>query len=354
MKYLDSIYIDGFRGFKDFKLTDIKDVNILVGENNSGKTSLLEAIHILEYPGEIGHYINVCRQREGKGKITPYSIFENSLRKDNIQPYKKVDINAEIKGRTVGSHIKVEKLQVIKSDFNSREVSGFEGVIAYNDGDNSLNSYENRIYIDDDTDKLRISKANSFSPIKITRVMPFDHIDKIMETKIIKEGKKQEIIDALNIFDREIIGFETIKEDNEIKTYVQHRTTGLLPISAYGDGLKKAVYLSSIIADAKGGILLIDEIETALHYSAMKDVFKWLIKATNEYRIQIFATTHSSEALDALLESAREYKGERYLEESINIITLKKGYGYYDTKVRVLDGNKAYKFREDFNMELRG
>ncbi len=354
MKYINSIYVDGFRGFKDFELSNLKDINILVGENNTGKTSLLEAINILEYPGEIGHYINVCRQREGKGKISPYSIFENSLSKDNDNLYNEVDINSKINERAVGSHIKVENVQVIKSDSNSREVNAFEGVISYSYGDHPLDTNESRLYIDDETDKLTISRANSFSPIKITRVMPFDHIDKIMETKLIKEGKKQEIIDALNIFDKEITGFETIKEDREIKTYIQHKSTGLLPISAYGDGLKKVVYLSSIIADAKGGVLLIDEIETALHYSAMKDVFKWLIKATNEYKIQIFATTHSSEALDAFLESAMEFKGEKYLEESINIITLKKGEDYYQTKVRVLDGHKAYKFREDFNMELRG
>lgn len=352
MKYIESIHIDGFRGFKDFRLSDLKDINFLAGENNTGKTSLLEAIHILEYPGEIGHYISVCGKREGMVNVSPYNIFENSIRKNNSNLVKEIEIEASINKKDVGSLIRVENVQVMKILPRKSEVKAFEGVIEHYGED--FSTYENKLYIDEETDRLIISNKDSYSPVKITRVMPFDHIDKEILNIVIKEGKKQDLIDAIKIFDKEIIGIETIKEDNEIKTYIQHKTTGLLPISAYGDGLKKVVYLSSVIVEAKGGILLIDEIETALHYSAMEEVFKWIIEAANSYKVQIFATTHSQEALDALLESAMEFKGEEYLQESINIITLKKGDEYYETKVRVLDGLKAYKFREDFNMELRG
>lgn len=352
MRYIESIHINGFRGFKNFELTNLKEINVLVGENNTGKTSLLEAIHILEYPGEIGHYISVCGQREGKGNTSHYNIFESSLSRDNSKASKELEISANIKNNDVGSFIRVGNLDVIKTLPTKLEVKAFEGIIQYYG--ESYSTYEKELYIDEETDKLVISDKNSFSPVKITRVMPFDHIDKEIINIVIKEGKKQDLIEALKIFDKEIIGIENIKEGNEIKTYIHHRTTGLLPISAYGDGLKKVVYLSSVIVEAKGGILLIDEIETAIHYSALREVFKWMIEAANQYRVQIFATTHSAEALDALLECAMELKGEKYLEESVNIITLKKGDDYYNTKVRVLDGHESYKFREDFNMELRG
>ncbi len=352
MRYINSIHINGFRGFKDFELSDLKDINILVGENNTGKTSLLEAIHIMEYPGEIGHYVNVCRQREGKGKTSHYNIFENSLSKDNSKVLKEVEISANIENFKNSIYIKVENIDIIKSSSKSSIVKAFKGVIEYYSNRNLTS--EKKLYIDEETDSLSINKAESFSPVKITRVMPFDHIDKEIVNIVIKAGKKQDLIDALKIFDKEIIGIENIKEGNEIKTYIDHKTTGLLPISAYGDGLKKVVYLSSVIVEAMDGILLIDEIETAIHYSALREVFKWMIEAANQYKVQIFATTHSSEALDALLECSMELKGDKYLEDSVNVITLKKGDDYYNTKVRLLDGHKAYKFREDFNMELRG
>ncbi|WXR60284.1 hypothetical protein WG909_08135 [Peptostreptococcaceae bacterium AGR-M142] len=83
-----------------------------------------------------------------------------------------------------------------------------------------------------------------------------------------------------------------------------------------------------MIINARDGILLIDEIETAIHHGALEEVFKWFI--------------------DALLESAMNYKGSNYLKDSINLITLKRGNDYYDTKVRVLDGFSAYEMRENF------
>ncbi|WIV13283.1 AAA family ATPase [Proteiniborus sp. MB09-C3] len=354
MKYIDSVYIDGFRGFKDFKLSNLKDINFIVGENNTGKTSLMEAINILEYPGEIGHFINVLRQREGFDLSTPFHSFENSLSKNNFNGYKNVQIEAIIKNKSIICNVHVLPFETIKSGSFKPKVKAFEGFIAYEEIDFEANRFENKLYIDEETDRLKVTDSDSFSPIKMTRVMPFDHVDKEIINGVIKKGKKSEIIEVIKLFDKDIIGIETIQEENGVKTYIQHKTTGMLPISAYGDGLKKVIYLSSGIINTKEGVLLIDEIETAIHYNALKEVFEWIIEAANRYKVQIFATTHSSEALDALMECAMGLKGEQYLKESINIITLKKGDDYYHTKVRVLDGLEAYKFREDFNMELRG
>ncbi|MFM6100144.1 MAG: AAA family ATPase, partial [Dolichospermum sp.] len=44
---LKSIKIENFRCFKSFELQQLGRINLLVGENNSGKTSILEAIQLL-------------------------------------------------------------------------------------------------------------------------------------------------------------------------------------------------------------------------------------------------------------------------------------------------------------------
>ena len=41
---LKSVKIENFRGFKSFELQQLGRINLLVGENNTGKTSILEAI----------------------------------------------------------------------------------------------------------------------------------------------------------------------------------------------------------------------------------------------------------------------------------------------------------------------
>ncbi len=57
---------------------------------------------------------------------------------------------------------------------------------------------------------------------------------------------------------------------------------------------------------AKNGIFLIDEIETSIHFSALSKVFTWLIKACKINKTQLFVTTHSLEAVDAMLEADSE------------------------------------------------
>lgn len=47
---LDNVTIDGFRGLRNLRLDDLGHFNILVGANDSGKTSVLEALSILCKP----------------------------------------------------------------------------------------------------------------------------------------------------------------------------------------------------------------------------------------------------------------------------------------------------------------
>src|SRR5438270_11166835 len=51
-KMISSIKITGYRGFSDFEMSGLERVNLLVGTNNSGKTSALEAIFLLISRGD--------------------------------------------------------------------------------------------------------------------------------------------------------------------------------------------------------------------------------------------------------------------------------------------------------------
>lgn len=49
---LRDLRIKNFRGFRQFSMSGLGRVNLLVGTNNCGKTSVLEAIHIFSTPGD--------------------------------------------------------------------------------------------------------------------------------------------------------------------------------------------------------------------------------------------------------------------------------------------------------------
>ena len=44
---LETLRLDGFRRFESFQLTGLRPVNVLVGQNDCGKTSILEAVELL-------------------------------------------------------------------------------------------------------------------------------------------------------------------------------------------------------------------------------------------------------------------------------------------------------------------
>jgi len=59
---LQSLKIEGFRGFQNFEMANLGRINLLVGKNNSGKTSILEAIQFLyaqnnKYLGKINYIL---------------------------------------------------------------------------------------------------------------------------------------------------------------------------------------------------------------------------------------------------------------------------------------------------------
>jgi len=94
-----------------------------------------------------------------------------------------------------------------------------------------------------------------------------------------------------------------------------------MPISTYGDGIKKVLSLANGIAQATNGILMIDELETAIHAKYYDDIFRFMVKACRQFQVQLFVTTHSMEAIDKLL-ATQEYDNQD--DDDITVITFKK------------------------------
>lgn len=55
--------ISHFRGLNELVIDDLSVVNLFVGANNSGKTSVLEALKLLSAPGDMGQLVRLALQR---------------------------------------------------------------------------------------------------------------------------------------------------------------------------------------------------------------------------------------------------------------------------------------------------
>lgn len=78
-----------------------------------------------------------------------------------------------------------------------------------------------------------------------------------------------------------------------------------IPIGSLGDGTWRMLAMAISLIRARDGILLVDEIDTGLHYSVLEDMWRLIYGASKEFNIQIFATTHSFDCVQSLASISR-------------------------------------------------
>jgi predicted ATPase len=134
-------------------------------------------------------------------------------------------------------------------------------------------------------------------------------------SRIFRSKRKDRAIDLLQRLDPKITNIELLTpEDPDMSLlapatgaaatlHLDYEGVGLVPVNAMGDGMRRALHLAALVTELeRGGALLIDEIEVGMHTSVLRDVFGWLCRSCRDAGIQMFATTHSLEAVDAILE----------------------------------------------------
>lgn len=377
MIFLKNLSIKQFRGIKDLQVNNLGNVNLIVGDNNSGKTSVLEAIMLLRNTGEFSNILNVVRLRDN-GFFSPFrlSTFENFLYMFNPEHEEKtIEVEGKIKSKNIGVKVSgtVENVLIDIGEIRERnrrthslqedsgviyeesETAEFQGIIESKVG---KAAYSKKIEFNSYTrlSGIRVSKPEI---IDIVYVSPTEHTNGNVFSKIVKNDDYKEIVlHVIQIFDKDIEDILYIKNEQTSRPIecIKHKKLGIMPLSTYGDGIKKVLLLANNIAQAAGGILLVDEIETAIHSRHYDDVFKFVIKACQQFKIQLFATTHSIEAVDGFLATQCDEDKEKYIAEGddlFRVITFRKNLEKNNTDARVLTGKQVFENRKNFEFEVR-
>ena len=63
MIYLSKYHVESFRGITDLELEDLGDINLILGDNNCGKTSFLESLMLLKNIDDFSNVLRVSRIR---------------------------------------------------------------------------------------------------------------------------------------------------------------------------------------------------------------------------------------------------------------------------------------------------
>jgi len=347
---ISALKIQNYRGLNNLTLDDLTRVNIFVGTNNCGKTSILEAIRILSEANNVANTIRVALTRvksseEAKRKyLVNYLLSAFQAVKDDEETHKNyvAKLAACIEGVELTYDVDATIGKVFDTFGTERDTldvgikTSFDGKSSY-----KISTIENgREYKYSGEEKPFYNCMYFHSSVNY-----YYSCTKLLTDYIAREGKGN-ILHILRTFDKNIDDVSILGED----IYLSNKWSGSLPLFAYGLGMQKALLLAVAIVSCRNGVILIDEIDNAIHVSVFEEVFRWFLDACVNNDVQAFITTHSLEALDAVLKIAHE---NHCNDDLMRIVTLRKDYDKNITKSKVRTGEEAYEDREDFGMELR-
>jgi ABC-type multidrug transport system ATPase subunit len=78
-----------------------------------------------------------------------------------------------------------------------------------------------------------------------------------------------------------------------------------LPLRSLGEGMNRLFGIALALVNAKDGFLLVDEVESGLHYSVQPDLWKLIFQVARRLNVQVIATTHSRDCIEGFQKAAQ-------------------------------------------------
>lgn len=315
---LRDITIKNYRAFKDFSMDGLARVNLIVGSNNAGKTSFLEAVHLLASRGGVAALVERLNAR---GEFTLNLARETMQGSIHYQVATLYVDHTPSRGSRISFVSERDDWQSLEFRYQERaeaQISGspLELVGTYRSEQpdelgnkanaNTLPLHEDWVYV---SDKFVTPLGTTASHSRFIDVAPpdFEYLADLWDGVIRDPKKEQTLLTALRIIapNAEDVRFTSKRTAGGTLVKLQEYPTRVT-VSSLGEGAQRilALVLSAVMTG--GGVLLIDEIDTGLHYRAQADVWRLLFEVAKERDIQIFATTHSWDCVEAFQEALAE------------------------------------------------
>ncbi|MCF7969692.1 MAG: AAA family ATPase [Methylococcaceae bacterium] len=337
---LNSLDIKNFRSLESFQVKKLGQVNLIVGKNNSGKSSVLEALRI--YAGSANKALleNIAQGHNEKYRLNEdeeTNAFDTALPFEDLftgRAFPDNDLGiviGEVEDSTHSlsiTHGFLAEEEEISTDELGEEVTRIRRIVIdksefsdfeYPAKDVLIVKKGQQVFLIDFTRTFphfrRFSGEMNSIPCSVipTQFISMDELAKEWDAISLTEG--EEIVkQALRIVLPEFEDLSFVNDTSNKKP--SHRLAKVkitkLPrpvsLNSLGDGMLRILQLVLKVFSAKGGFLLIDEFENGLHYSVQEKVWTLLFTLAKDLEIQIFATTHSWDCIESFSKVATENK----------------------------------------------
>jgi predicted ATPase len=337
---ITSLHIKNYRNLQDLSISSLGRVNLFTGKNNTGKTSILEAIAIYVSIGNMQVIYDILKER---GELIQHTGTNDNAVDANLQMLSSLFPN---RGVILGIQ------NAIKIMAEAEDCPTYALMMSFMfDGDNDTmlrrrGFLKFEICMDslakiDANDASKISyylgsslfSVNDFI-VSLERDMPsslqFIHtrnIDRNINSKlwdkIALTEKEQYVIDALKIIEPTTERIAFVSDGSSAKVKLSNNPLPI-PIRSMGDGINRILTVILALVNASDGYLLIDEFENGLHYSVQEQLWQIIFELSEKLNVQVFATTHSQDSISSfetilnLNSSANKDNGQLIRLDNVN------------------------------------
>jgi len=305
MIILSNIQIFNFKNIKNTSLNDLKDINIIIGPNNCGKTNVLEAIKRLKTFKSIPYSHSTCKYCDlirGQNLLPQYicikndrDAFENQIEPDIIFSFNEKYLEGFNENKKNSFEEFLERVRIVfKQKQHSQETAILENI-------NHVREWKNKIALQGHGAEListhavvidskimnGISKSILECPEDRLRTYKGVEIAKYAIDKNLEASNQQKVHDSINrTIDSNLASYRTGTLD-----YLRGKNRFQTPISEQGSGVRSMECLiTDIVSENESNIILIDEPELGLNPAAIREFIEFLKQEMKNK--QIFITTH--------------------------------------------------------------
>ena len=318
-----SFSIENFRLFDKLTVEPLARVNLIAGQNNVGKTALLEALWMASHPTSPRDALRIALRRDSN------DFLEGELFAGLFPRY---DSGAVIKLQGIGDDNSYgdRTLKIYRRDSSRQPAVDWTTLLETESAEDVLYGLDLSgemafEYVDEKTGNKVVtsawvdvdSRGGELRPAlgadrksSATHGQPclferpgYRASSRTLSARFGKaemDGFLPAIEKIVRLLEPRLERMTTIS--NSRGTPLIHGDIGLgrlIPITAMGEGTKRLLALSLAFLNARNGVLLIDEIENGLYHNALVDIWKSLDWLSREFNVQVFATTHSYECIVA-------------------------------------------------------
>lgn len=282
---IKTLELSGFRGIESVSFNDLGRVNLIVGGNNTGKTSVLEALVLLfGDQNQVASLPSLFRQSASKNDdwnsfwpllATGESFKEFTLSTDVTKVRPAVDEDGRVA---------LHRLPPTETGCHGNPILEIA---------DKLNGSVNAGY---SPSKQKLAILSTAQPSPATTSNLFNEIAPLNPDN---ETKLQELLRTSIEPRLRRLRYAKPKGSREHLVYVDLGEGPMIPFTQMGQAFARALHIYCEIFALNPDILLVDEIENGLYYGGLEDFWKGLIAVLEDQDVQLFATTHSRECMEA-------------------------------------------------------